>query len=103
MALGTVMGTSRTMASRDIDQLRHRTAKGDREALAVLCDYEAERGVHPQSTVIVSVPLVVGSLGEGNRSGSGCGDGFLDSYGDGYGDGHGDGDGFLHAQQQVAR
>lgn len=71
--------------------LRERAADGDSEALAVLCDCEAERtGAHPSETEAVAAPLLVGSLGEdgyGSGSGYGSGDGFR--YGDGYGDGDG--------------
>lgn len=95
-----------------IEQLRHRAADGNREALAVLCDHRAELGIHPGETEIMSTPVLAASLGgdvvcreclsdgngfgDGNDYGDSLGDGYGNgdiAYGDGFGDGQGEGDG----------
>lgn len=70
-----------------IHALRLRAAEGDPEALAVICDYQAELGIHPHETEIMSVAMCIGSLG---------GDAIApmsDGFGNGYGYGDDDGDG----------
>lgn len=83
----------RSLPTDPLQALRERAAEGDREALSVLCDHEAERGTHPSETEVISTAMMIGSLGSHSLGRYGDGDGY--GVGDGSGWGYGGG-GFSH-------